>query len=119
MRPQSQPQVKRGGAQRQRAPKGPSIYQVTVANARATIACRSDQTVLQAAVQAGIDFPFACASGNCGSCVSQLDLGTVFLLPRADSALNPSQVESGKTLACRAQPRSDVTLTWLGRGGAK
>ena len=41
------------------------------------------------------------------------------LLPRADSALNPSQVESGKTLACRAQPRSDVTLTWLGRGGAR
>ena len=96
-----------------------SIYQVTVANTGATVACRSDQTILQAAVLTGIDFPFGCASGNCGSCISQLDSGTVFLLPRADSALNPSQVDSGKTLACRAQPRSDVSITWLGRGGAK
>ena len=94
-----------------------TTYQVKIGNTGATIACRSDQTVLQAAINAGIDMPFACASGNCGTCLSQLDFGTVFLLPRADSTLSPEQQAAGKTLACRAQPRSDLGLTWLARGG--
>lgn len=92
-------------------------YQITLANTGATIACGSDQTVLQAAMGAGIDYPFACASGNCGMCVSQLTSGKVSMLPRADSALSPEQAASGKTLACRAQPRSDLVVSWLGRGG--
>ena len=94
-----------------------ATYQVKIANTGAMIACRADQTILQAAVKAGLDYPFACASGNCGMCVSQLDFGTVSMLPRADSALSPEQQAGGKTLACRAQPRSDAGITWLGRGG--
>ena len=107
---------------RRRSPKGEAapvtkMYQVKVNNTGATLACRANQTVLQAAVLAGIDYPFACASGNCGMCVSQLDSGTVSLLPRADSALSPEQTASGKTLACRARPCSDLAIRWLGRGG--
>lgn len=91
-------------------------YQVTVSNIGKTVQCRSDQTVLQACMSAGIDFPFACASGNCGVCITQIESGTVRMLPRADGALNPGQVAENKTLACRAQPCSDLALTWLGRG---
>ena len=94
-----------------------ATYQVKIGNTGATIACRSDQTILHAAMKAGFDYPFACASGNCGTCLSQLDFGTVFMLPRADATLSPEQQAAGKTLACRAQPRSDVGITWLGRGG--
>ena len=92
-------------------------YQVTIANTGATITCRSDQTVLQAAMYAGIDYPFACASGNCGMCVSELQSGRVTMLARADSALSTQQEASGKTLACRARPCSDLRVSWLGRGG--
>ena len=38
------------------------------------------------------------------------------MLPRADGPLSPLQSAKGKTLACRAQPRTDVHLTCLGRG---
>ncbi len=93
------------------------MYQVTVTNTGATLVCRADQTVLQAAVLAGLDYPFACASGNCGMCISQLDSGQVAMLPRADSTLSPEQAASGKTLACRARPCSDLAIRWLGRGG--
>jgi ferredoxin len=91
-------------------------YQLTIVNTGATISCRSDQTVLQAARHAGIDYPFACASGNCGMCVSELQSGKVTMLARADAALSPQQASSGKTLACRARPRSDLIVAWLGRG---
>lgn len=91
-------------------------YQVKVSNIGQTVECRSDQTVLQACMSAGIDFPFACSSGNCGACITLIESGTVRMLPRADGALSPEQVTENKTLACRAQPCSDLAVTWLGRG---
>jgi len=92
-----------------------TAFQVTIANKAQTIACASDQTILQAAIAAGLDYPYACATGNCATCISKIDSGTVALLPRADAALREAQVKTGLTLACRAQPRSDVTITWLAR----
>ena len=92
------------------------LFKIKIANTGATISCVAGQTVLQAAVAAGIDYPFACASGNCGVCISQLDAGEVSMLPRSDATLSPEQAAAGKTLACRARPCSDVEITWLGRG---
>ena len=100
----------------QGSPVSEITYQLKVSNTGQTLSCAADQTILQACMKAGIDYPFACASGNCGSCITQLDSGTVSMLPRADGALSPAQAAEGKTLACRALPRSDVSLTWLGRG---
>ncbi|MCX7384702.1 MAG: 2Fe-2S iron-sulfur cluster-binding protein [Alphaproteobacteria bacterium] len=91
-------------------------YRVTISNTGETIACLASQTVLQAALAAGIDYPYACATGNCATCISQLDTGKIDLLPRSDASLGAEQVKSGKTLACRARPRSDIGITWLGRG---
>ena len=93
----------------------PKSHRVTIANARQVIACSADQTILQAAIAAGIDYPFACATGNCGTCTSRLDAGKVTLLPRNDACLSPQQITAGQTLACRARPRSDLTITWLSR----
>lgn len=90
-------------------------FQVTIANKARTIDCAADQTILQAAIAAGLDYPYACATGNCATCISRIDEGTVSLLPRADAALNGAQIRLGLTLACRARPCSDVTLTWLAR----
>ena len=91
-------------------------YRVSVANVGRVVDCRMDQTILDAAIVAGIDYPYACASGNCATCVSHLDAGRVTHLARSDTSLSPEHAKAGRILACRAQPKSDVTLTWLGRG---
>jgi CDP-4-dehydro-6-deoxyglucose reductase/ferredoxin-NAD(P)+ reductase (naphthalene dioxygenase ferredoxin-specific) len=93
-----------------------ALYQVRIGNTGTTISCAAEQTILAASIAAGIDYPFACASGNCGACISHLDSGQVALLPRNDTSLSPAQAAAGQTLACRARPRSDVAITWLGRG---
>ena len=93
----------------------PGIYRVTISNVGCVIECSGNQTILHSAVLAGVDYPYACASGNCGTCVSHVDEGEVSMLPRADGALSREQLESGYTLACRARPRSDVTVTWIAR----
>jgi ferredoxin len=92
------------------------IYQVSILNNGQVIACAADETILHAAIMAGIDYPYACASGNCGTCISRIDAGTVTMLPRGDAAISPEQVKARQTLACRARPKGDVSITWLGRG---
>ena len=39
--------------------------------------CAPGQTVLAAALAAGVDLPYECASGSCGSCRARLVEGTV------------------------------------------
>jgi len=91
-------------------------FKVTIGNVGQVVTCGADETILHAALTAGIDYPYACASGNCATCVSMVDAGTVSMLPRGDAALSPAQEQAGQTLACRARPREDVGITWLGRG---
>ena len=90
-------------------------YRVTITNVDRVVDCAPDQTVLHAAITAGIDYPYACASGNCGTCVSHLDAGNAVMLPRADGALSPGQAASGLYLACRSLPCSNITVTWIRR----
>jgi ferredoxin len=92
------------------------VFEIRIGNTSATVSCAAEQTILRAALAAGLDYPYGCASGNCGACISQLDAGQVSMLPRSDTSLSPAQAAAGQTLACRALPRSDVAITWLGRG---
>lgn len=91
-------------------------FQVTIANTGTTIDCSADQRILHAAVGAGVDYPYDCATGNCAACISQLRSGEVSMLPYGDGALSSAQAAEGKILACRARPLSDVEVIWLGRG---
>ena len=93
-------------------------FRVTIGNVGETIRCKADETILHAAVLAGIDYPYACASGNCGTCVSQIDTGKVTMLPRGDASLSPAQVEAGVTLACRARPEGGCRGYLVGAGEA-
>ncbi|HSV78531.1 MAG TPA: 2Fe-2S iron-sulfur cluster-binding protein, partial [Ramlibacter sp.] len=42
-----------------------------------SFACAPGQTLLAAALAAGIDLPYECASGSCGTCRGQLIAGGV------------------------------------------
>jgi CDP-4-dehydro-6-deoxyglucose reductase/ferredoxin-NAD(P)+ reductase (naphthalene dioxygenase ferredoxin-specific) len=70
------------------------------------------ETILSAALEAGIDYPFMCQQGQCGSCKSfllegQVDLGHIYnpmVLSDADRA-------RGFVLACQARPQSDCVVS--------
>jgi naphthalene 1,2-dioxygenase ferredoxin reductase component len=90
-------------------------FKVTLGNTGQVLDCAADRTILHTALTAGIAFPYACATGNCGTCIAELKSGTVALLPHSDTSLGTAQKAKGLTLACRAQPRSDVEIAWLSR----
>ena len=90
-------------------------HRIRINNTEQTIDCDEGTTILAAAVDAGIDFPYGCATGNCGLCMCRLHEGRVDLLPHSDGALGPAQESRGMTLACRALPRTDLQVSWLAK----
>jgi ferredoxin len=58
-------------------------FQVRIGNNGAIISCAAEQTILRASLAAGLDYPYGCASGNCGVCISQLESGQVSMCREA------------------------------------
>jgi ferredoxin-NAD(P)+ reductase (naphthalene dioxygenase ferredoxin-specific) len=88
-------------------------FQVHIRQANTTIAVDYGQTILAAALQAGLPFPNSCQSGNCGACKCKLYAGEVEMSPYSEFALAPAEAADGKILACRAVPWSDCEVAWL------
>lgn len=62
------------------------------------------QTLLKAAIDAGLDAPYSCEEGFCGSCTARLLEGQVEM--QEDDALTAEEKKKGYVLACQARPTS-------------
>jgi naphthalene 1,2-dioxygenase ferredoxin reductase component len=88
-------------------------FRVSVRQLAAPLQVESGQTILDAALSAGYDYPCGCQSGNCGACKSVLLSGEVEMAPYSEFALTDEEKASGLVLACRSVPWSDVEIAWL------
>lgn len=66
--------------------------------------CRAGQTLLEAALAAGLNAPYSCQAGLCASCMCQVLEGSVHL--RHNEALDAKDLARAWTLACQAVPTS-------------
>ncbi len=71
-----------------------------------SLACRGDQTILDAALGAGINAPYSCQAGMCASCMCRVVKGSVYL--RHNEVLDKKDLEKAWTLACQALPTSPL-----------
>eukprot|EP01034_Spumella_vulgaris_P013871 gene13871-17724_t len=88
-------------------------FKVRIASAARTIDVPSGTTILDAALDAGISYPFGCQSGNCGACKSHLVKGEVTMTGYSEFALSDEEKARGMILACRAVPGSESEVAWL------
>jgi ferredoxin len=83
-------------------------HQVTVLPSGLSFQVDPNETILEAALRHGIDFPFRCKQGVCTSCVCRLRSGSVsYLPPEPLSDLDKAQ---NFTYCCLAYTESDLTL---------
>ena len=88
-------------------------FKVSIVPARRTIEVPAGGTILEAALGQGVDYPFGCQSGNCGSCKSHLIKGEVTMDGYSEFALSDEEKARGLILACRAVPWEDCEVAWL------
>jgi CDP-4-dehydro-6-deoxyglucose reductase/ferredoxin-NAD(P)+ reductase (naphthalene dioxygenase ferredoxin-specific) len=88
-------------------------FTVTFADRPDRVTVEIGQTILEAALAAGLPYPHGCRSGNCGACKSELIEGDVELSPYSEYALSAAERGQGLILACRAVTWSDAAVRWL------
>ena len=66
---------------------------------------KKDQTLLQALKAEGIEVPYSCESGICGSCVSKVVEGSAEM--KSCMALGEKDVKAGYILNCQALATSE------------
>ena len=65
-------------------------------------------SILDAALAAGADLPFACKGGVCATCRAKLLMGEVHM--DNNYALEPDEVKRGYILTCQSHPRTERLL---------
>ncbi len=88
-------------------------FSVKIKQSDAPLDVEMGDTILTAALAAGVSYPHGCQSGNCGACKSRLHSGEIEMSPYSDYALTDDEKESGLILACRAVPWSECEVAWL------
>ncbi|MCC6706025.1 MAG: phenylacetate-CoA oxygenase/reductase subunit PaaK [Gammaproteobacteria bacterium] len=66
------------------------------------------ENILDAALEAGVDLPYACKGGACATCKCRVVKGEVEMDVR--HALEDSEIAAGYVLSCQAHPVSDEVL---------
>ncbi len=83
-------------------------HHISIEAADATFACAPGQSLLDAALRAGIDLPYSCRKGVCGSCVGHIAAGQVTGVNGA--AIRNDTCTPDQVLYCMCTPASDLVL---------
>jgi len=85
-------------------------YQVTIQSSGHQYTAKASETILESAIIAGVNIPYGCRNGTCGSCKGDIITGEVDYGDYAASAMSDAEKAAGKALFCCAHPISDLTI---------
>lgn len=69
-----------------------------------------DESILDAAIRAGREYPYGCRSGNCGACKARLLQGEIDYPDGLPEGISAADHEAGHILLCQARARGDVRI---------
>ena len=96
--------VRARGAARATPSRRASPSSATACSARSS-STRDQPSILDAASAAGLEVPFSCTSGVCGTCRAKLVEGEVRM--ERNFALDKNEVAAGFVLTCQAHPLTE------------
>jgi ferredoxin-NADP reductase/fatty acid desaturase len=80
----------------------PATVAVSLRGRQHEVSLAAGDTVLESALKAGLDAPYACLGGACGTCKAKVLLGSVAM--EQNFALSAADVENGQVLTCQSHP---------------
>ena len=86
-----------------------AAFEVLLAQRGITVQVPADKTLLQALLDAGVEVPFSCSEGVCGTCVTKVLCG---MPDHWDSYLLPEEQEKGDQImpCCSRSKTARLTL---------
>ena len=84
--------------------EGNTQLTIMVDDEETTLEMPKNKTVLQAALDHGLDVPYSCQGGICSSCVARITEGAAEM--EKNSILVDSEIQEGLVLTCQAHPTS-------------
>ncbi len=85
-------------------------FQVSVEPSGHVFSVEGNDTLLEAALRAGIPLSYSCSNGNCGDCKARLVSGELTRRHPHDFALKEAEKSNGTFLLCSYSPASDVVI---------
>lgn len=80
-------------------------HQIRIAGTDVSFACEPTDTVLDAALKAGIEMPYSCRKGVCGNCAARVEGGEF-----ERGVVSAEATPPGQELLCQCRPRSDLSI---------
>ncbi|MGC2519384.1 MAG: CDP-6-deoxy-delta-3,4-glucoseen reductase [Burkholderiales bacterium] len=85
-------------------------HQVTIRNTGHLFQAQDGESILQAALNAGLVLPYGCRDGACGSCKGKLIDGSVDYGRYSEKALTAAERAQGFALFCQSKPLTDIVI---------
>ena len=85
-------------------------FQVIIQPSKHQFPVEPGQTVLDAALAAGIVLPYSCRNGACSTCKGKVVSGEFDAGQYPAQILSPEELADGYTLFCQARPESDLVV---------
>src|SRR5690349_15117479 len=82
-----------------------ALASLVIDGKRREVPVAEDESILDAALRAGMDLPFACKGGMCSTCRAKLVEGEAQM--EVNYSLEPWELKAGFILTCQARPVSD------------
>jgi CDP-4-dehydro-6-deoxyglucose reductase len=83
-------------------------FKILVKPSGHTFEAAEGNTILDAALEHGLAFPYGCRSGKCGSCIAKLLKGKIEY--KKGFSANKEETENNKTYMCQAIPQSPLEI---------
>jgi CDP-4-dehydro-6-deoxyglucose reductase len=88
----------------------PQRHEVTLTPSGRTFTAAAGQTVLGAAIAAGVPIPYSCKNGMCRTCLGRVASGAIDPGDVSPETLGRDERQQGYALLCQARPLSDCTI---------
>ena len=88
-------------------------HKVTLCSNKKTFMAQENETILEAAIRAGVSINYGCSSGTCGLCQVRLISGTAVEIKPREFVICEAEKLQGHVLACVSAVKNDVVIDAL------